>query len=328
MLVTTTFFNLPEDEQIKGIEAFSSEILSRYAIDVQSVASINFEYNATLKVQTTDGQLFALRVNINSPRTPDNLAAEIAWVNFLARDGRVNVPHPIANKQGDFHTSIFHEPSQRTLHCVLYSWLDGEEVGDEPSTEQLRALGAAMATLHKSSENFELPAGAKLPLLSDPMWETEDYLLGEKSVLDPQAKALIARGLDAIASETKRLFASQKPQIIHADLHGWNVMWSDGKLSVLDFDDCGIGLPLQDLATAIYYLDTPEQEAALREGYESVAPLPELSQSDLDMLLLQRRIILLNYLYETSNAEHRAMIPEYLVESIRRIEKYLVNNSR
>jgi Ser/Thr protein kinase RdoA (MazF antagonist) len=185
-----------------------------------------------------------------------------------------------------------------------------------------------MATLHKSSENFELPAGAKLPLLSDPMWETEDYLLGEKSVLDPQAKALIARGLDAIASETKRLFASQKPQIIHADLHGWNVMWSDGKLSVLDFDDCGIGLPLQDLATAIYYLDTPEQEAALREGYESVAPLPEFSQSDLDMLLLQRRIILLNYLYETSNAEHRAMIPEYLVESIRRIEKYLADNSR
>ena len=328
MLVTTTFFNLPEDEQIEGIEAFSSEILSRYAIDVQSVASINYEYNATLKVQTTDGQLFALRVNINSPRTPDNLAAEIAWVNFLARDGRVNVPNPIANKQGDFHTSIFHEPSQRTLHCVLYSWLDGEEVGDQPSSEQLRALGAAMATLHKSSENFELPTGAKLPLLSDPMWETEDYLLGEKSVLDPQAKALISRAIDAIASETKRLFASQKPQIIHADLHGWNVMCRDGILSVLDFDDCGIGLPLQDLATAIYYLDTPEQDAALKEGYESVAPLPEFSQSDLDMLLLQRRIILLNYLYETSNAEHRTLIPEYLIESIRRIEKYLADNSR
>lgn len=326
--MTTIFFDLPEEEQIKGIEAFSSEILNRYAIDVHSAVSINFEYNATLKVQTTDGQLFALRVNINSPRTPDNLAAEIAWVNFLARDGRVNVPHPIANKQGDFHTSIFHEPSQRTLHCVLYSWLDGEEVGDEPSSEQLRALGAAMATLHKSSENFELPRGAKLPLLSDPMWETEDYLLGEKSVLDPQAKALIARGLDVIASETKRLFASQKPQIIHADLHGWNVMWNDGKLSVLDFDDCGIGLPLQDLATSIYYLDTPEQDAALKEGYASVAAIPDHSQGDLDMLLLQRRIILLNYLYETSNAEHRAMIPEYLTESLRRIEKYLATNAR
>lgn len=326
--MTASFFNLPKEEQIKGIEAFSSEILSRYAIDVQSTVSINFEYNATLKVQTTDGQLFALRVNINSPRAPENLAAETAWVNFLARDGRVKVPHPIANKEGDFHTSIFHEPSQRTLHCVLYSWLDGEEVGDEPSAEQLRALGVAMATLHKSSEIFELPTGAKLPLLSDPMWETEDYLLGEKSVLDPQAKALIARGLDAIASETQRMFASQKPQIIHADLHGWNVMWNDGELSVLDFDDCGIGLPLQDLATAIYYLDIPEQDAALKEGYSSVAPLPTHSQSDLDMLLLQRRIILLNYLYETSNAEHRALIPEYLTESLRRIEKYLATNAR
>jgi Ser/Thr protein kinase RdoA (MazF antagonist) len=120
------------------------------------------------------------------------------------------------------------------------------------------------------------------------------------------------------------MFATQRQQIIHADLHGWNVMWDDGKLSVLDFDDCGIGLPLQDLATAIYYLDTPEQEAALKEGYASVAPLPAHSQSDLDVLLLQRRIILLSYLYETSNiAEIRAMIPDYLIESIRRIEKYL-----
>jgi Ser/Thr protein kinase RdoA (MazF antagonist) len=105
-------------------------------------------------------------------------------------------------------------------------------------------------------------------------------------------------------------------------------MWNDGELSVLDFDDCGIGLPLQDLASAIYYLDTPEQDAALKEGYASVAALPAHSQSDLDMLLLQRRIILLNYLYETSNAEHRALIPEYLIESIRRIEKYLVTHSR
>jgi hypothetical protein len=38
---------------------------------------------------------------------------------------------------------------------------------------------------------------------------------------------------------------------------------------------------------------------------------------------MQRRIILLNYLYETSNEEHRAMIPEYLEESVRRMVKFL-----
>jgi len=323
--MSTAFFDQTEDVVIKELESFSLQILSHYPIEVKSAVSINYEYNATLKVETTDGQLFALRINTNSPRTPENLSAEIAWVNFLANDGRVNVPHPIGNREGQFHTSIFHQPSQRTLHCVLYSWLDGEELGDEPSVEQLMALGAAMATMHLSSRNFELPQGSNLPSFLDPMWETEDFLLGDRSVLDPSARDLIAQAMDVIRSETIRLFSANKSQIIHADLHGWNVMWNNGVLSVFDFDDSGIGIPLQDLATAIYYLDTPEQDQALKQGYLSVAPLPEYAERDMQMLLLQRRIILLNYLYETSNLEHRSMIPEYQEESLRRIRKFLAS---
>jgi hypothetical protein len=70
-------------------------------------------------------------------------------------------------------------------------------------------------------------------------------------------------------------------------------------------------------------LDTPEQDAALREGYATIAPVPEMSDRDLEVFLIQRRVILLNYLYETTNEEHRAMIPEYLEESLRRIKKFL-----
>jgi hypothetical protein len=48
-----------------------------------------------------------------------------------------------------------------------------------------------------------------------------------------------------------------------------------------------------------------------------------MSERDLEVFLIQRRVILLNYLYETTNEEHRAMIPEYLEESLRRIRKFL-----
>ena len=155
------------------------------------------------------------------------------------------------------------------------------------------------------------------------MWETEDFLLSAKSVLDPAAKALVAQTLEVIKSEMDELYRQNTQQIIHADLHGWNVMWHDGEVAAFDFDDCGIGLPIQDIAIAIYYLDTPEQDAALKEGYSSVAELPRYSESQMQMFMIQRRIILLNYLYETSNEEHRAMIPEYLEESLRRIGKFL-----
>jgi len=321
--MNTFFFDQPEDVVIRHLEVFSLQILSKYPIDVKSTVSINYEYNATLKVETTDGQLFALRINTNSPRTPENLRAEIAFVRFLAEDGRVKVPHPIKNYEGNFYTSILHEASGRMFHCVLYSWILGEELEDEPTDEQLSALGVAMATMHVAAQDFELPEGSSLPTFNDPLWWTEDFLLSEKSVLDAEAKDLISRALSAIKSGVGKFYANGTPMLIHADMHGGNVLWHEDSLSVIDFDDCGFGFPLQDLATALYYLDTPEQDAALRRGYESVAPVPECSEKEMKMLFLQRRIVLLNYLYETSNLEHRSMIPEYQEETLRRIKNFL-----
>lgn len=317
------FFDQPEEAVTKELEAFSLQILSRYQIDVKSAVSINYEYNATLKVEATDGRLFALRINTNSPRTPENLRAEIAFVRFLAEDGRVKVPHPIENIDGDFYTSILHDASGRMFHCVLYSWILGEELEDEPTDEQLYALGAAMATMHLVSPGFTLPDGSVLPTFDDPLWWTEDFLLSEKSVLDAEAKELITQALSAIKSGVSKFYVNATPGIIHADMHGGNVLWHEGSLSVIDFDDCGLGLPLQDLATALYYLDTPEQDAAFRRGYESIAPIPECSNKEMKLLFLQRRIVLLNYLYETSNLEHKSMIPEYQEETLRRITNFL-----
>jgi len=321
--LSTSFFDQPEKIVVKELETFSLQILAAYPIAVKSAVSINYEYNATLRIETTEGKLFALRINTNSPRTPENLMAEIAFVRLLGADGRVRVPQPIQNLDGGFFTSIFHQPSQRTFHCVLYSWIEGEELEDEPTDDQVKAMGVAMATMHLVAPTFELPHGASLPTFDDPLWWTEDFLLSEKSVLDASAKDLISRALMAIKEGVAKFYLSATPMIIHADMHGGNVLWNQDHLSVIDFDDCGFGLPIQDLATALYYFDTPEQDSAFKEGYKSVAPLPECSEREMKMFFLQRRIILLNYLYETSNLEHKSMIPEYQEETLRRIENFL-----
>ena len=314
-----TSMSFTESELIE----IANKALDSYLLDVNEVSLINNEYNATFKVVTKDGQRFALRININSPRSIANLKAEIAWVNFLAADARVNVPHPISSADEQYFVTLNYGSKDSEFKCVLYSWLDGEELGDDPTFEQLRSLGAAMATLHLSSKDFQLPVDAQLPIFKDPLWETKDFLLSSKSVLEPDAKALVAQAMAVIKSEIDTLYDQHSMQIIHADLHGWNVKWHNNKVAVFDFDDCGFGLPVQDLATAIYYLDTPEQDAAIKEGYASIADLPDYTENQMQMFLIQRRIILLNYLYETSNEEHRAMIPDYLEESLRRIKKFL-----
>jgi len=43
----------------------------------------------------------------------------------------------------------------------------------------------------------------------------------------------------------------------------------------------------------------------------------------MNSLLLQRRLVLLNYLYETKNPEHKEMLPAYLEKSMERVNGFL-----
>jgi len=323
--VRANFFELPESEQISELTIFAATVLEAYEFSIKSIESINYEYNATFKVSTTDSKNFALRININSPRSTENIRAEVAWVQFLQDVNGIHTATPIANKDGQFITNLSHARSGRELNCILYSWLEGEEIGDEPTIEQLRILGQTMALMHNASKDFILPKDSALPSFHDPFWETEDFLLSDKSKLESQDMQLIAAAFKEIISRTDALYSRENPQMIHADLHGWNMKWNEGKLSIFDFDDCGIGLPIQDIATALYYLDCPEQDEALLNGYTSIMPLPAHTKADLEMLLIHRRLMLLNYLYETNNQEHQELIPTYLEETLRRLREFLNN---
>jgi Ser/Thr protein kinase RdoA (MazF antagonist) len=207
----------------------------------------------------------------------------------------------------------------------MYTWLEGEEIGDEPTLDQLHLVGRSIALMHQNSIEFKLEGIAQLPTFNDFFWGTEDYLFSEKSKLQLEHREDIQRAHDLIMIHTKQLYAVSPVHIIHADYHGWNLMWHEGQLSIFDFDDCGYGLEVQDLAVALYYLDTPEQDAALLEGYTSVRPLPTYSENNMKCLLLQRRLLLLNYLFETKNAEHKEMLPAYLEKSMERVSAFLTD---
>ena len=75
-----------------------------------------------------------------------------------------------------------------------------------------------MATLHLCSKDFQLPADAQLPIFKDPLWETKDFLLSSKSVLAPDAKALVAQAMAVIKSEMDTLYEQYPMQIIHCQI--------------------------------------------------------------------------------------------------------------
>jgi len=319
------FFDQDIKSQKDSLTVFAHKILEKYGISDAEVECINFEFNATFSVSTQSGQKYALRLNINSTRVVSNIQAETQWVRALARIPSINVPAPIAALDDQFVVSAHHDDSDQMIYGVMYSWLEGEEIGDEPTLGQLHTVGRAIAQLHESSSHFTLTDGAELPTFNDFFWGTEDYLFSSKSLLIPKDRQLIEQARDLIMQFTDELYASSALHIIHADFHGWNLMWNEEQLYIFDFDDCGFGLEAQDIAVALYYLDTPEQEAALLDGYNSIRRLPVYSENAMKALLLQRRLLLLNYLYETKNAEHKEMLPAYLEKTLERVSTFLTD---
>ena len=319
------FFEQDVKVQTDSLTLFAKEILKKYGISDADVECINFEFNATFSVSTQSGQKFALRLNINSTRVLSNILAETQWVRELARIPSINVPAPIASLDDQFVVSALHDDSGQMIYGVMYSWLEGEEIGDEPTLAQLHTVGQAIALMHENGSDFELRDGASLPTFNDFFWGTEDFLFSSKSRLSASDRSLIEKARDLIMQFTDELYASSPVHIIHADFHGWNLMWHEGQLSIFDFDDCGFGVEAQDIAVALYYLDTPEQDAALLDGYKSIRPLPTYSDNAMKALLLQRRLLLLNYLFETKNAEHKEMLPAYLEKSIERVSTFLTD---
>jgi Ser/Thr protein kinase RdoA (MazF antagonist) len=319
------FFELPTEEQEKSLIIFAHELLTYYGISKAKVSCINFGFNATFSVETETGVKYALRVNINSAKTIKNLLAEIEWVRHLNHTSGINTPTPIATLKDEFIVSALHSESGMTLFAVMYSWLEGEEIGDEPTLDQLDAVGKAIALLHQDSSNFVLSSQYELPTFDDFFWSTEDFLFSEKSKLSFADRGLLQEAHDLIMEFTRNLYETSPVHIIHADVHGWNLMWHEGKLSIFDFDDCGFGLEVQDLAVALYYLDTPEQDRALLAGYTSVKPLPTYSENAMKALLLHRRLLLLNYLFETKNQEEKELLPAYLEKSLERVSTFLTD---
>ena len=319
----TDFFDSTSEQQIESFSKSAREILVGYGLDDVEIKCINYEFNTTFSVVTGSGEKYALRINVNSTRTLGNIVGEVEFVSFLSRILGIKVARPVANKDDSFISSMLHAESGRTIYAILYTWLEGEEIGDEPTHEQLLTLGAAMARMHQFSREFKLSEKAELPTFSNWLWGTEDFLLSSKSLLTKEQFTAIKSAIEIIETDTKELYAANAIQVIHGDLHGWNLMWHEGELSIFDFDDCGYGIPHQDLAITLYYLDTPEQEAAVIEGYKSVCELPTYTKPQMDSLLLQRRLVLLNYLYETKNPEHKAMLPAYLEKSMERVSGFL-----
>lgn len=321
----TTYANLTQRQQLAILRPFVHAILAQFAIQPASLRVVNHAFNTTYMVCDTAGAQYALRLNTNSLRDLRGIEAELQWIAALATDGIISVPTPYPTSTGSFVATIDCPPLGKTLFATLAGWLPGRIVGSRPSRQQLTQIGCVTALLHQQTKDWYPRDGADFPRIDSMLMNSTDNISQRNDErLTPVLRQLLAEATAIIEPVYAQLAQRFSIQPIHADIHPYNLMWHAGQLSVFDFDDAGMGWPIQDLAITCYYLrDIDGAEAQVLAGYRSVNVTPAVSSAEFEALLMARGIVLLNDLIVLQSHEEQAFVPEFCRRMELRLRHFL-----
>lgn len=320
----TSFEELDEESQVELLRGVALEAAPRFGLDVDRMELAAHAFNTTFRLDTVDGSRVALRVNTNSQSTIRSIPAQQAWLRDVAARTVVRVPEPLATTTGRWLTTVACTLAERDFAVVATSWLEGDDVGACDAVVAA-LLGGAMATLHNHAEGWQLPPGTTLPRLSDPLFGRPDHITGSSVDGVADSAAVVAQAMRIVTEHLAEIAAAGPELVVHGDLHAGNLKLHNGRLGVLDVDDCGIGSPLMDLGTAIFYLrdGEPERESALLDAYAAERPLPDTPPEWLESVLAARQLRLANSLLVSSTPALRQQSEAYLTVTVDRLRGWL-----
>lgn len=291
--------------------------------------------NMTFTVSSLE-QKAILRVNRPSYHTERELLSELQWMNLIRRDSDIPIPRVFPGRNGSPLQS-FVSPCGKVYFCSLFSFLTGRivrQLEGKKLLEKTKEIGTIAAKLH-----LQVQSNPELKNLPRFRWDFED-------LLGPHARWGSWKDYPGLTKEDSRLFqqtsdimkvrlskygkSPDRYGLIHSDLHLSNVIVSDGKLQVIDFDDCGYGWFLYDLGCSLVeYSDNLEQLVdAWLTGYQSVRPLSKEDLSEVPGFLLLRRIVRLAWLGSHSDSDTAKTVGlDYLEKTRRLAEEFVLSNS-
>jgi Ser/Thr protein kinase RdoA (MazF antagonist) len=246
-----------------------------------------------------------LRLHRPGYHTRAEIASELAWLTALQRRSGLRVVRPLAGRQG-----LVTEIDGRFL--VGFSLIAGQELhpGDDLS-RWFAALGEVTARLHLHARAWTPPAGftrkrwdAVTILGPAPHWGHWRRAQG----LDRDGEALLARATGALAARLNAYGTGPDVfGLIHADLRLANLMVDDQGLWAIDFDDCGFGWWVYDLASALSFIETdprlPDLIARWCEGYSRVARLRPEDRAMIPAMIFLRRVLLAAWLSTRADSD-------------------------
>ena len=210
--------------------------------------------NVTFRVDDRKRQ-FALRLGRPGYQTSAAIRSEIAWMDAL-REAGIATPRPVRASDGEVVQEVPFEGQLRV--AVAFEWVDGVPLPETRATDPWARLGEIMARIHRHGREWTPPPGFERPawnldaLVGDePRWGSPCpegiWPEAEREMLI-QARDAVRRRLVAFGTEADRF------GLVHADLGFENVLVAADRPTVIDFDDCGPGWYVYELASVLYPL--------------------------------------------------------------------------
>jgi Ser/Thr protein kinase RdoA (MazF antagonist) len=319
------FASLSRRRQLSRLRRLGRTALMSYGLENVRLALQRFEHNTTFRVDAPSRR-FLLRINRPEVHTAGTIASEMAWLTALRRDTDLPVPDPVAALDGSM-VVLADDPGVTEAHaCILLRWLDGRFIHHRLTPAHVRGVGTLAGRLQEHSATWRPPRGfvrpridtltneakrnsitgsAALALSGDhPSQRDAERAVGlVGNLVSAQDAAVVERALDVVWATTRKLATSEGFGLVHGDLHHENVLYWRDDVGAIDFDDCGWGFHLYDLAVTLSELDDrpryTEMRAGLLEGYADVGHLPDDHLLHLSALVILRRMQILLWILES-----------------------------
>jgi Ser/Thr protein kinase RdoA (MazF antagonist) len=215
--------------------------------DYEGAANLVYEFKI-------DERAFILRLSFRPDRSIDQIRAELDFVEYLAGKG-IQVSEPVPSRNGKLVEVI----RAKGVDFRIAAFIKGEGIRvpdngyqyrtDAPIEEYFQNWGQILAQMHQATKRYEPPDHQ----IRRPGWfELHQNRLALTSELPDHlhlVRTRIQSTLDAIQSLPKEPDAYG---LIHGDFNDGNftVDYSNGKITVFDFDDCCYFWFMYELASA------------------------------------------------------------------------------
>lgn len=307
------------DKFLRLLHQRADRALAYWGLEGTDTQLIKYRENAVFRVRLANGAHAALRLHRPGYHSRDTILSELRFVAHLVGDG-LRAPLPLPTRSGALLAEC--DGADGSDYASLVGWMDGAPLGEsgrplahgqDAAQALFHRLGATLAQLHDSADRF-----AKGETFIRPIWDC-DGLLGEAPLwgrfwdcdgLSDESKA----GLERLRARLLDLLAQGGMEeldygLIHADGVRENVMVQGEEIGLIDFDDCGYGYRLFDLATVLlknriepHY---PALEAALIAGYRSRRNLPDEALARLPLFVVMRSLTYIGWAAARPEMAHK-----------------------